>query len=352
MRPFLLSLLALLMLLTPGSSQTSPADRPDSGPNSATWLKIDQLLAKGQTASAAKLLEPLYQQARRRPQAAPEYVRTLLYKLRLLENKEEEADVKAIALLEADVKTAQFPARPVLHSLLAQLYGRYYDQHRYQLYDRTNAARPDTADQSRADLRTWDAARLAAAVVRHYQASVADEPRRQQQLQLADLGYLSRGADAAGRARRPTLFDLLAFRAVGALGNDELYITKPAQQFRLTDPQLFGSAAEFARLKLEAPAADSLNGQFHALQVLQQLLAFRLQNSAAHPEALADADLQRLEFVQQHATLEDKTELYRAVLRRAAETYQATPLAAEFGAAEAAAGKKTNPPKPTRWPWR
>ncbi|NVO83273.1 alpha-2-macroglobulin family protein [Hymenobacter terrestris] len=346
MRPFLLSLLALLMLLTPGSSQTSRADRPDNGPNSATWLKIDQLLVKGQTASAAKLLEPLYQQARRRPQAAPEYVRTLLYKLRLLENKEEEADVKGIALLEADVKTAQFPARPVLHSLLAQLYGRYYDQHRYQLYGRTNvAARPDTADQSRADLRTWDAARLAAAVVRHYQASVTDEPRRQQQLQLADLGYLSRGADAAGRARRPTLFDLLAFRAVEALGNDELYITKPAQQFRLTDPKLFGPAAGFARLKLEAPAADSLNGQFHALQVLQQLLAFRLQNAAAQPEALADADLQRLEFVQQHATLENKTELYRAALRRAAEAYRATPVAAEFGAAEAASWEEDEPAK-------
>ncbi|NVO31069.1 alpha-2-macroglobulin family protein [Hymenobacter lapidiphilus] len=344
MRPFLLSLLALLMLLTPGSSQTSPADRPDDGPNSATWRKIDQLLAKGQTASAAKLLEPLYQQARRRPQAAPEYVRTLLYKLRLLENKEEEADVKGIALLEADVKTAQFPARPVLHSLLAQLYGRYYDQHRYQLYDRTNiAARPDTADQSRADLRTWDAARLAAAEVRHYQSSVADEPRRQQQQQLAELGYLSRGADAAGLARRPTLYDLLAFRAVEGLGNDELYLTKPAQQFRLTDPELFGPAAGFARLQLDAPAADSLNGQFHALQVLQQLLVFRLQNAATHPEALAAADLQRLEFVQQHATLENKTELYRAALRRAAESYRATAVAAELGAAEAASWEEDEP---------
>ncbi|WP_019947574.1 alpha-2-macroglobulin family protein [Hymenobacter aerophilus] len=344
MRSFLLCLFALLMLLTPGSSQTTPPGSPE-GPNAAVWLKIDQLLAKGQTASAAKLLEPLYQQARRRPQAAPEYVRTLLYKLRLLENKEEEADVKSIALLEADLQTAQFPARPVLHSLLAQLYTHYYQQHRYQLYSRTNAARPDTADQSRADLRTWGAARLGAAVVEHYRASVADEPRRQQQLRLSELGYLSRGADAAGRARRPTLYDLLAFRAVEGLGNDELYITRPAQQFRLTDPQLFGPAAEFVRLKLEAPAADSLNGQFHALQVLQQLLAFRLQTATTAPEALADADLQRLEFVQQHATLENKTALYRAALRRAADAYQATPVAAEFGAAEAASWQQDDPSK-------
>ncbi|MBT2558065.1 hypothetical protein J7E24_09735 [Hymenobacter sp. ISL-91] len=344
MRPFLLCLLALLMLLTPGSSQISPADRPDSGPNAATWRKIDQLLAKGQTASAARLLAPLYQQARRRPQAAPEYVRTLLYKLRLLENKEEEADVKGIELLEKDLETAQFPARPVLHSLLAQLYTRYYQQHRYQLYSRTNAARPDTADQSRADLRTWDAARLGAAVVNHYRASTEEEPRRQQQLKLTDLGYLSRGADAEGRQRRPTLFDLLAFRAVDGLSNAELYITRPAQQFRLTNPALFGPAAEFVRLPLEAPAADSLNGQFHALRVLQQQLAFRLTDKA-NPTALADADLQRLEFINQHAALENQQTLYRAALARAAATYQALPIAAEFRAAEAAAWKEQDPAK-------
>jgi len=132
MRFFLLSLFALLMLFTAGSSQPTPPG--NGGSNAATWKKIDQLLAKDQTTSAAKLLEPLYQQARQK-QEVPEYLRTLLYKLRLLESKEEEADVQAIALVTADLKTARFPARPILHSLLAQLYANYYAQHRYQLHD-------------------------------------------------------------------------------------------------------------------------------------------------------------------------------------------------------------------------
>ena len=344
MRPFLLSLLALLMLIAPGSSQNTASSGGPGGPNTATWKKIDQLLAKDQTASAGKLLEPLYQQARRRPEAAPEYLRTLLYKLRILESKEEEADYKAIELLEKDLQAAVFPARPVLHSLLAQLYTRYYQQHRYQLYQRTAVAGPDTADQSRQDLRTWDATRLGAAVVSHYRASTQDEPRRQQQLKLADLGYLTRGADAEGRQRRPTLFDLLAFRAVAGLSNDELYITRPAQQFRLTDAALLGPAAEFARLQLAAPAADSLNGQFHALRVLQQLLAFRLTDKA-NQTALADADFQRLGFVNQHAALENKAALYRAALTRAAATYQALPIAAEFRAAEAVTWQEQDPAK-------
>jgi len=340
MRPFLLSLLVLLMFFASGSSQTTPPGAVGSSP--ATWKKIDQLLAKEQTASAAKLLEPLYQQARRQ-QNTPEHLRALLYKLRLLEAREEEADVQAIQLVEQDLKTAQFPARPVLHSLLAHLYARYYDNHRYQLYDRTRA-NTDTADQSRADLRTWDAARLGAAVVEHYRASVQDEPRRQQQLKLATLGYLTRGGSTEGRKLRPTLYDLLAHRAVEGLGNDELYITKPAQQFELTDAALFGPAPEFARLKLTAPQADSLNGQFHALQLLQQLLAFRLTD-AGNPAALADADRLRLEFVHEHATLATSTELYRTALARAAETYKALPISAELRVLEAGTWEETDPAK-------
>ncbi|WP_426493028.1 alpha-2-macroglobulin family protein [Hymenobacter sp. 102] len=340
MRPFLLSLFLLLMFFATGSSQTTPPGA--SGPNPAAWKKIDQLLAKDQTASAAKLLEPLYQQARRQ-QNTPEHLRTLLYKLRLLEAREEEADVQAIQLVEQDLQTAQFPARPVLHSLLAQLYARYYDNHRYQLYDRTRT-KSDTADQSRQDLRTWDAARLGAAVVQHYRASVQEEPRRQQQLKLATLGYLTRGGSAEGRRLRPTLYDLLAHRAVEGLGNDELYITKPAQQFELTDAALFGPAPEFARLKLQAPQADSLNGQFHALQVLQQLLAFRLQD-AGNPAALADADRLRLEFVHAHATLANNTELYRAALARAADMYKALPISAELRVLEADIWEETDPAK-------
>ncbi|MBC8085520.1 MAG: hypothetical protein H7Z21_20160, partial [Hymenobacter sp.] len=133
----------LFAMFATGSS--GPAPRPDNGGPATTWKKIDQLLTKDQTASAARLLEPLYQQARQR-QDAPEYLRALLYKLRLLEMKEEEADAQAIALVEADLKTARFPARPVLHSLLAQLYAAYYAQHRYQLYARTRANAPDPTE--------------------------------------------------------------------------------------------------------------------------------------------------------------------------------------------------------------
>ncbi|MBC6610564.1 hypothetical protein H8B15_06500 [Hymenobacter sp. BT507] len=333
MRYFLLLTLGLFLMFTAGSSAlTSPPD----GPNPKKWKQIDALLKKDQTASAGKLVEEIYQQARRQ-QDTPEYLRALLYKLRILEEKEENDDEKAIALVEKDLQTAKFPARPILHSLLAQLYARYYQQHRYQLYNRTpGGAQPSDS------LATWDAARLGNAIITHYRASLEDEPQRQQQLQLSKLGYAVRGGDAEGRALRPTLYDLLAHRAVDGLGNDEFYVTRPTEQFELKNPALLGSAQDFARLPLQAPTADSLNGQFHALRVWQQITQFRLTDTK-NLAALADVDLQRLRFVWQHATFADKDSLYRAALVRGAETYRALPSSTEFLVAAAATLEETQP---------
>ncbi|TGE10199.1 alpha-2-macroglobulin family protein [Hymenobacter fodinae] len=341
MRAFLFSLLLLLMLFSSGSSQTTPAS--GGGSNPATWKKIDQLLANDQTTSAAKLLEPLYQAARKR-QDTPEYLRALLYKLRLLDAREEDSNEKAIALVEADLKTATFPARPILHSLLGQLYAQYYQQHRYQLHDRTRTATSSAPDYSATDIQTWDAARLGSAIVQHYQASLMEAPQRQQQMKLSALGYAVRGGDAEGRALRPTLYDLLGHRAVEALRNEEYYVARPLDQFELNRAAYFSPAAEFARLPLEAPRADSLNGRFFALQALQQLTQFRLTD-AKNQAALADLELQRLRFVKQYTVLVTADSLYRQALSRAAETYAALPISTSFIWEEAVSWEYNRPAK-------
>jgi hypothetical protein len=324
------------------------ADSAAPGPNPplpAQWKKIDALLKKDQTATAAPLVEKVYQQAKHENNA-PAYVRALLYKIRLLDNKENDADEKAIALLEADVKTAQFPARPILHSLLAGLYTSYYNEHRYQLYQRTQGAAP-TADQatpSAADggttLATWDASRLGAAIVRHYYLSVED-PQRQLATTLAALGDLATGGDAEGRQLRPTLYDLLAQRAITGLQNQELYITRPEQQFHPTDPKLFGSAQEFAALKLITPEADSLNGQWHALRLLQGLTAARL--GAKNLAALADVDLQRLDYLHGLTQNTDLADQYEPALAHLADVYKSLPLSTEFMARQAEAQREKDP---------
>ncbi|MBF9236303.1 hypothetical protein I2I05_02735 [Hymenobacter sp. BT683] len=345
MRLFLFACLLMTMIFSTDSAAPVPPN-----PYAAQWKKIDALLAKSQTATAAPLVEAIYRQARKE-QNSPAYVRALLYKIRLLQAKEEDETEKAIALLEQELKTATFPARPIVHSLLAELYTNYLNQNRYRLYQRTTGATPTAGPDATADggtgLATWDMGKLGASIVRHYYQSVEDEPQKQLQTALAALGDLVIGGDAEGRALRPTLYDLLAHRAIEGLQNQELYVTRPEQQFQLTDPKAFGTAPEFAALRLLAPDADSLNGQLHALHILQRLTASRQQ--LAQPgtpqtlAALADVDLIRINYLRRITQNTDLAGQYDPALVRMATTYQALPVSSEFLYLRAEFRRETDP---------
>ena len=344
MRLFLFACLLLTMIFNADSAAPVPP-----GPYAARWKKIDALLAKSQTATAAPLVEAIYRQAKKAGNS-PAYVRALLYKVRLLQAKQEDSEEKAIALLETDLKTATFPARPILHSLLAEHYTDYLNQNRYRLYQRTAGASPTTDDKKMAaagtDLATWDLGRVGAAIVRHYYQSVEDEPQKQLKTTLADLDDLIAGGDAEGRALRPTLYDLLAQRAIEGLQHQELYVTKPEQQFQPTEPKLFGTAEEFAALKLTTPEGDSLNGQLHALYLLQRLTASRQQLalSGTTPQnvaALADADLSRIDYLHGLTQDTDLAAQYEPALVRLAKTYKSLPISTEFMARRAEAVRET-----------
>ncbi|WP_046245497.1 alpha-2-macroglobulin family protein [Hymenobacter terrenus] len=341
MRFFLFTCLFLTMIFSSDSAVPAPPGR-----YAARWNKIDALLAKNQTATAAPLVEAIYQQARKE-QNTPAYVRALLYKMRLLQAKEEDETEKSIALLEKELPTATFPARPILHSLLAEQYTYYLNHNRYRIYERTAGAASTTGPSGAADagtgLATWDLSRLGSAIVRHYYQSVEDSPQEQLTTTLAALGDLAIGGDAEGRALRPTLYDLLAQRAIEGLKNRELYVTRPEQQFQLTDPKLFGTAAEFAALRLLAPAPDSLNGQLHALRLLQRLMASRQQLAPQNLAALADVDLSRIDYLHTLTQNTDLAAYYEPALVRLAETYKALPISTEFMARRAESLRETDP---------
>ena len=66
----------------------------------------------------------------------PQYVKALVYTLSL-KNRRQEGDTAVIVALSAAVREAGQPARSILQSILAGTYLSYLQQHRYQLYRRT-----------------------------------------------------------------------------------------------------------------------------------------------------------------------------------------------------------------------
>jgi hypothetical protein len=196
----------------------------------------------------------------------------------------------------------QEPATSLLKSNLAGMYWQLFRNLRYNLYNRTS-----TVDFKKEDPNTWSADDFHHKIGTLYMESVRQENLLQQTRLDAYEALIIRGN---ARNLRPTLFDLLAHEALAYFQDDESMIKKPAYAFEISQPTAFAPAAQFASIRFET--RDSLSLKHKALQLFQRLIAFHLKDN--NPDALIDVDLDRLQFVQVHSTLEDKDERYKKAL--------------------------------------
>src|SRR5687768_10311537 len=140
----------------------------------ALWKKVDSLsTGKGLTSSALKEVEKIYQLAKKENNDA-QIIKSLIYRVRFQESLEEDAQVKSINMLEWEVNTAKEPAASILNNLIADMYLQYFQQHRWQLYGRTQTAAPGNKIES------WSIQQFHATISERYLASLKNEELLQQ----------------------------------------------------------------------------------------------------------------------------------------------------------------------------
>ncbi len=110
---------------------------------------------------------------------------------------------------------------------------------------------------------------------------------------------------------------MLAHRALDYFKSDENDITRPAYAFEIKDEKAFAPAGEFIHQKFENKDSTSLH--YKALLIFQDLLAFH--ENDAKPDALIDADIERINFVKQYGVMGNKDELYIAALQNIANQF-------------------------------
>ncbi|MEP6750608.1 MAG: alpha-2-macroglobulin family protein, partial [Bacteroidota bacterium] len=240
-----------------------------------------------------------------------------LFQANLQQSLQEEADNKTIAEWQQEINTAAEPSKSILASILAEKYYYYFQQHRYQLYDRTK-----TIDFKKDDIATWGPDDFHEKISFLYLASLKDEKILQQtKLDAFDPIILKGNA----RYLRPTLYDLLANRALEYFKTGEQDITRAAYAFEVNDGAYFSPATDFIKLTIATKDSSSL---YHkALLIYQKLLAFHLNDEK--PGAFIDADIQRLQFVHQHAVMEDKNKLYEKALGSIIDKFKTEPAAVQ-----------------------
>ncbi len=281
------------------------------------WKRADSLLQKGLPESAAKIVSAVYEKAKQKDQQV-QMMKAEIYLIGADFQRNEEAFKDAISKASDHAAKEKFPNNAIWQSIEAQLYWNYYQQNRWQILDRTRVSNSTEI----ADFEQWDTDRFVQKSSALYLASLSRaEDLRQINIDAYEP-ILYKGVNT--KNLRPTLFDLLAFRALEFFESDEKDLTKPAFAFTLSDPEIFAPAHEFVQHRFLTK--DSVSLQWHALQLYQDLL--RLHQNDAQKDALIDADLFRLKFAYDHSVLPDKKKRYSDALQQLKEKYNHHPLSA------------------------
>ncbi|MGN6436794.1 MAG: alpha-2-macroglobulin family protein [Agriterribacter sp.] len=285
----------------------------------SAWKRVDELIQKkGLVKSARTEVDRIYARAKKEKNE-PQLIKALLYKLSLPADGSagENEETLQIKTLESEIQSATQPAKQILQSVAAEMYWHYFQSNRWKFYDRTN-----TVNFNKEDIATWTIDDLHARIGELYTASLQNENLLQKTRLEAYEPIIQKGNT---RKLRPTLYDLLAHRALDYFENDERDITKPAYSFTINMNAAFDPVADFIHRKF--PTKDSVSLQYKALLLYQQLLSFHTNDKDY--DALMDADLRRLAFVYRQAVMPEKDEVYVMALKHLTAQYEKQPVAAQ-----------------------
>jgi hypothetical protein len=246
------------------------------------WSQVRHYAEKDLPRSALKVIDKIYTRAKAEGNES-ELVKSLLYRMSMESRFQENFRLKSIRLLQNELKTATPVEKSVLWSLLGQLYNGYYQTHLQKILTRETPALSDTA------LEMLDARQWQQKTARAYLASV-DHAEETVRVPLKDFSSLLQMVDSSGLMRWPTLYDLLAHRAIVYFSSAGISTQFPRPAFT-PDTTLLAPVPVFLHLNF---SADTVSAEARVLRLFQHILG--LHRKTGNTTAFLDADLQRLAY--------------------------------------------------------
>lgn len=310
----LLKLLPFLLVFTGINLKSMSQERIDYA---TLWKKVEGLEKKGLTKSAWKEVDNIFSIAKKQNNDAQQ-IKSCLYILKYRNQIVEESKVDNFFYLDSLAMQSKSPAKNILQSIQAEILWNYLQNNRWEIYNRTTLQ-----NEASKDITTWSINKLHSTITSLYNASL-NEPSVLQNSNIEKYDpILIKGENT--RNIRPTLFDFLAQRALAYFTNDETTITKPAYKFIIDNADFYSPVATF--IKMSIKTNDNSSNHHKALLIFQQLLAFHLNDK--DKSALLDVDIQRLNFVQQYAAINNKNEIFEKALLQLESDYPDNAYAAE-----------------------
>ncbi|MEX0636006.1 MAG: MG2 domain-containing protein, partial [Ferruginibacter sp.] len=274
------------------------------------WKQVAALEAKGLTQDALTQVIDIFEMALT-ANNQPQQIKSAMYQMKYRNMVQEDNQETNIFYVDSLINKTKVPAKNILQSMQAELFASYLNNHRYELYDRTELV----AEKS-TDITTWSIEKINNASKILYKASLQEKLILQNTPIDAFAAILTEGKNT--RLLRPTLFDFLAHRALDHfISAEEVLPSRAANKFIINDEKAFSPIEEFVQHSFNATDTNSLF--LDALQLLQQILIFHKND--ASKDALLDADLIRLEFVNNQAVFTNQEKLYENALLQIEQNY-------------------------------
>ena len=292
MGKFCLTFLTFLLIYSFVEAQSQKLISASSKPYAVLWKQVDSLTRLGQPKSALAKAAVIYDLAKKNRNEA-EFVKAVLYKIRLNSDFQEDFLVNTIGDLNTEIKDAREPATRILQSVLAEVYWKYYQNNQFRFRDRTQV-KENKSDS----VMTWDLNTLSANIFNTYMLSL-ENPELLKSMPIQAYEVILDEQD--NYPFRPTLYDFLSWRAL------DFFMTARVQ--KNTSP-------------------DSLNPDDYALKIFANLAAFHAGDK--DPHALVDLELKRLDFIHEISTLADKDSLYFSALQQLEKKYSSSSCSADI----------------------
>lgn len=261
------------------------------------WRKVDSLDEIRLTRSALKEVKKIQEKAILENNQQQQ-IKSLIVKAKLQSRIEEEAFENTIQELTHEAQKATYPLNPLLHSIIAEMYWKYYEQNRWKFQNRSTTVNFDNDD-----ITTWSLKKIIDVTTNHYLLSIKNiDSLQRTPIETFDEIIIKKNA----RKYRPFLYDFLAHRATDFFMNEEPNITTSSNRFTIDSSSYLSSFNEFSKININTPNHPSL--KYCALTTLQKLTQIHLNDS--NPTALIDVELKRLKFVRNNGTFPDTDSLY------------------------------------------
>ena len=205
----------------PGTSEVMPEEY-----YARQWKKVQEALDKGLPKTALEVVEEIYARARKE-QNQQQIIKSTAYRVALQAETSDDGENILIKDIEKAIRDSEHPVKAIFQSMLADLYWNYYQMNRWKINQRTQVE-----DTTSLDFRTWDATVFFDTTSSLYLASLEPEAILQK-TSVSDYREILNGSSESA-TYRPTMYDILAYRALDFFQKDETHLPKATQEFEVT----------------------------------------------------------------------------------------------------------------------